>query len=767
MKALALLLLLISPVTQLMAEEAWQLYDDSQVARVDISCDWAIVDWLYQEENLESDSLHPATIHFQNALIDEDVLDMGFRLRGNTSRYSQKKSFKLSFNEFVDGREWFDVDKLNLNGEHNDPSIVRSKLCWDLYQQVDVPASRAAHAEVWINDIYFGLYVNVEHVDDEFLWKHFPDDTGNLWKCLWPADLTWQGDDPDDYKFENNGHRTYELKSNEDEDDYTALYELIRLLEECPDSAIEDSLMQYLDVGGVLQYFAMNVLTASWDDYWFLSNNYYLYHDPSIDRMTLIPYDYDNTFSIDWFGNEWALQNPYTFGQNNRPLAERIFSQPRWRNLYTHILEHWMETLMSSADWEDRLLPLYQRIYPSAQADTFRTLDYGFTMMDFINSWGPSYQNAHVKRGLREYLDMRRSSLAGQLNYVDSGPEIWQLDWEPRLPGETDSLRVTSAAWSPDGAGALTLLWSMNGADWQESPMNWTGDPANPRLSVADRWEVTLPPMNSGGELRLKAVMEDGSSRVRFFPPLAPRRLSVSQAATGLALNEFLASNDSQGQDQDGEFDDWVELFNTGDTSMPLAGCWLTDDPDNLLKWEFPPSAPELAPGEFLLVWCDEDEDQAGLHASFKLSAGGEFLALTAADGVSVHDSLSFGPQETDVSLGRLPDGVGSWQALSPSPGESNANTSLESPNLPAEKMLAHAWPNPFNGTLHLSVSSPVKAWSLFDLAGRKVDEGRLTTPATDITLGDRIWHERGSGLYLLRLEGNHQQTQLKVMHLK
>ena len=111
----------------LIADESWMVYDDSEIAIINIIVDPGDLEWMY--DNVESDSLHPASIHFQNTYINEFVDSIGFRLRGNTSRVSAKKSFKVDFNHFISGREFFGLEKLNLNGEHNDPSIVRSKLC--------------------------------------------------------------------------------------------------------------------------------------------------------------------------------------------------------------------------------------------------------------------------------------------------------------------------------------------------------------------------------------------------------------------------------------------------------------------------------------------------------------------------------------------------------------------------------------------------------------------------------------------------------------
>ena len=178
-------------------DDSWKVYDDSEIAIINIYIPQDKVDWMY--DNVYSDSLHVANFSFQNAHIDESIDSIGFRLRGNTSRNAAKKSFKVDFNHFRSGRDFFGVEKLNLNGEHNDPSMVRSKISWDLYQDIGMVSSRASHAEIYINEEYYGLYVSVEHIDDSFVDRNYADGSGNLWKCIWPADLTYRGDNAENY----------------------------------------------------------------------------------------------------------------------------------------------------------------------------------------------------------------------------------------------------------------------------------------------------------------------------------------------------------------------------------------------------------------------------------------------------------------------------------------------------------------------------------------------------------------------------------------
>jgi len=251
-------------LTFIFGDGSWKVYDDSEMSIINITIDHEDLEWMYSWENLESDSLHPASIHFQNAYINETIDSVGFRLRGNTSRGSAKKSFKVDLNHFISGRNLFSVEKINLNGEHNDPSIVRSKLSWDFYDRIDMISTRSAHAKLYINGDYFGLYINVEHIDDSFLSRNFENDNGNLWKCLWPADLTYRGNASEDYYPYYDDKRPYELKTNKDQYNYEKLARLIRIINQTP-----DSLELVLDTKKALQYFAMNVITGGWDDYRF------------------------------------------------------------------------------------------------------------------------------------------------------------------------------------------------------------------------------------------------------------------------------------------------------------------------------------------------------------------------------------------------------------------------------------------------------------------------------------------------------------------
>ncbi len=164
--------------------------------------------------------------------------------------------------------------------------------------------------------------------------------------------------------------------------------------------------------------------------------------------------------------------------------------------------------------------------------------------------------------------------------------------------------------------------------------------------------------------------------------------LAGSLYAQNLTINEFLASNDFSVTDENGEFDDWIEIYNAGDQPVDIGGMYITDDLTNLLLWQIPATQPDsttIQPGEFLVLWADKETEQGVLHVNLKLGSGGEDIGLTASDGTSIVDSLTYDAQTTDVSYGQMPDGSGKWQQFiehpemgyTSSPGRSNVTLKI------------------------------------------------------------------------------------------
>lgn len=146
----------------------------------------------------------------------------------------------------------------------------------------------------------------------------------------------------------------------------------------------------------------------------------------------------------------------------------------------------------------------------------------------------------------------------------------------------------------------------------------------------------------------------------------------TSPVSSALYLNEMMSSNGRTIADEDGDYPDWVEIYNSGPEAVDLAGYGLSDRPASPFKWVFPSKI--IQPGEFLLVFCSDKNRKEGpyLHTSFAISAQGETIVLTNPDGTTV-DVIEAVALTRDQSLGRQPDGGPQFFFfLQPTPGAPN-----------------------------------------------------------------------------------------------
>ncbi len=211
----------------------------------------------------------------------------------------------------------------------------------------------------------------------------------------------------------------------------------------------------------------------------------------------------------------------------------------------------------------------------------------------------------------------------------------------------------------------ITVAEPLYGDFNRDNKVNWRD-----LLLFTKQW---LDPAGSPADLDITHGVD-----LRDFATVA-RNWRIGEGST-LVINEFLARNDLTNKDLQGEYDDWIELYNGGAQPVDVGGMYLTNDLAVPTKWRVPTgksAVTTLPPGGYLLVWADNGSEAVGLHAGFALDEKGGAVALFDTDGVTLLDHVQFGGQTPDVSFGREPDGAPNWVTLAPTPGLSNRGAFL------------------------------------------------------------------------------------------
>ena len=144
-----------------------------------------------------------------------------------------------------------------------------------------------------------------------------------------------------------------------------------------------------------------------------------------------------------------------------------------------------------------------------------------------------------------------------------------------------------------------------------------------------------------------------------------------------IVINEYSAANYDDYQDNYGDYEDWIELYNTGINPVDLNGYYLSDKDDNPTKWQFTSSV-VVQPNDFVIVYCSKRNEITNggndIHANFKLTQtkGNEYIILSDPNVVTI-DSLFINPIQTNHSFGRETNGSNTWKIFTnPSPNNNN-----------------------------------------------------------------------------------------------
>ncbi len=279
------------------------------------------------------------TVAFNNKTWEK----VGIRFRGNSSLRSsfqsgtKKFSLKLDFDQFENefpetkNQRFYGFKQLNLKNNFNDNTFMREKIAADLFAEFGLVSPKTSFYEVYVDfgngPEYFGLYTLVEEVDDTVVKTNFPDKHGNLYKP-----------DGDGASFAEGSFSNADMnkKSNKKLDDYSDVQQLYTVLNsplrEAAPEQWEKQLSAIFDVPVFLKWLAANTVMQNWDTYGNMTHNFYLYNNPSTNKLEWIPWD--NNEALQSGKMQGALPLSLNSVDENWPLIRYIIDNDKWRALY-------------------------------------------------------------------------------------------------------------------------------------------------------------------------------------------------------------------------------------------------------------------------------------------------------------------------------------------------------------------------------------------------------------------------------------------------
>ena len=693
-------------------------YDNSNITKIEIffsTNNWdQLLDSYYAaglEQRLLADSV----------VINGSVRDsVGVRYKGNSTYNpnNAKNPINISLDYIKDNQDYQGFRTIKLSNGKNDPSFVREVLSYEIARKYMV-APQSNFAEVHINGVYHGLYANTESINSDFNDKLYADIDNTRIKCnpqnLFSGNgssLEYLGPDSSLY------NAYYELKSDYGWND---LVDLTFYLDN--PSVFDPSLL--LDIDKAIWMLAFNNALVNLDSYIGpFRQNYYLIKDDN-NRFNTILWDLNESFG----GFEMINSGPTTIQdlieldpflrQNDPtwPLIKFILENDTYRKMYVAHLRTILNENFSNNNYLSRASDLQALINNSYISDpnTF------YSITEFNNNLSTSVGSGPSSAiGISQLMNDRVSFLYSQGLFSSSNTPV--INSITTLPSQVTPYSSPDILVEASNANKVIFAYRFRPQDKFISVEMFDDGQNNDGIAGDDVYGISIPV--DARDLQYYIYAENNTDGI-FSPERAEHEYHSLPVVSDLVINELMASNNSSVADQNGEYDDWVELYNSGNIAISLAGFYLSDNENILDKWQFPSNI-TIQPNDYIIVWLDGDDGlQSGLHSSFKLSSGGEelFLSTPALD---IVDAIFFPSILTDISYARVPNGNGPF-ILQTHTFESNNSIGTFVDDKSLNSLI---YPNPANNYFKIKTDQE-STLKIYNSLGRLIANQEKTTQTT------------------------------------
>ena len=337
--ALALVLTARSAVAQMPASTMEDFFNPAVLHEIRLTI--SPRDWAELKANYQLNLYYPC--HFQWGNVT--VRNVGIRSRGAASRSSEKPGLRVDFDQYELTNRFLGLKSVVLRNNTQDPSNLHERLAMLFFERMGIPAPREAHARLYVNNTYAGLYTIVEAIDKTFLERQFGEDNGYLYGFDYAPDgalylFDYKGPDPTLYSPQPFRPETHTI-----DPDPRPLIAMIRAVTETSDADFIRVMGRYLDLSLFMKHAAIENFLGEMDGLvgtYVGMNNFYLYRFEGSTVSRFIPWDKSEAFTG---GPEYGIWH-YVYdvpGWMRNRLMERAVQFSELRGVY-------LDTLLACAD---------------------------------------------------------------------------------------------------------------------------------------------------------------------------------------------------------------------------------------------------------------------------------------------------------------------------------------------------------------------------------------------------------------------------------
>jgi spore coat protein CotH len=313
------------------AQSMDEFFDDSVVHEIRLSLNSK--DWAALKQNYKENIYYGAKLTWRGVTVP----NVGIRSRGLGSRSPTKPGLRVDMDKYNADQTFLGLKSFVLDNLTQDPSMLRERLSMAFFRRLGLPAPREAHARLFVNDVFAGVYAIVETIDKGFLARSFGADSkggtendGYLFEYDYLKEYRFQymGSNLDEYKI-------FKPKTHEKDADaqiYGPLEDMIQAVNETPNAIFNREVAAYLDLSKFVAHIAIENFIAEDDGILGYAgmNNFYMYRFEDSKRSQFLAWDKDNAF------NRVDFDIMSRVGEN--VLARRTLSEPQYKNAYLNTL---------------------------------------------------------------------------------------------------------------------------------------------------------------------------------------------------------------------------------------------------------------------------------------------------------------------------------------------------------------------------------------------------------------------------------------------